>query len=79
MVDEFYIDLVAVIQWFVYYFYLKLPVYVCRNTSTQDIFGFDVFVCILLKTESTEMILVVVGDIVMIEVNRKWGEWDVIV
>ena len=79
MVDEFYFDLVAVIQWFVYYFYLKLPVYVCRSTSTPDIFGFDVFVCILLKTESTEMILVVVGDIVMIEVNRKWDEWDAIV
>ena len=79
MVDEFYFYLVAVIRWFVYYLYMRFPVHVCRRTSTPVVFGFDVFICIFLETESTEMILVVVGVVVMIEVNHKWGEWDVIV
>ena len=61
MVDELYFYLIAVIRWFVNYFYMKFPVYVCRLTSTPVVFGFDVFIYILLETESVEIILALLG------------------
>ena len=71
MAAELYFYVVAVIRQFVYYFYVRVTVYVCRRTSTPVVFGFDVFICILLETESVKMILVVGGDVVVIEVDCK--------
>ena len=58
---------------------MRVLAYVYRRTSTPVVFGFDIFIFILLDTESTKMILVVVGDVVVIEVDFKWGKWDVLV
>ena len=76
MVDELYFYLVAIVREFVKNFYMGLPVYVCGGAITPVIFDFDVFVCVLLKAESAEVVLIVVGDIVMIEVYYKGYKWD---
>ena len=79
MVDELYFYLITVIRWLVNYFYMKFPVYVCRLTSTPVVFGFDVFICIFLEAESSKMILIIVGDAVVIEVDYKGGERNMII
>ena len=69
MVDKFYFYVVGMIRWFVLYLFMRVSVYVYRRTSTPVVFGFDIFICILLDTESAKMVLVVVGDVVVIEVD----------
>ena len=71
MVDELYFYLIAMVRGFVKNFRMGILVYVCGDVSTPVVFGFDVFICFLLKTESAEMVLIVVRDIVMIEVYCK--------
>ena len=46
---------------------------------TPVVFIFDEFVCVLLKAESAEVVLIVVRNIVIIEVYYKWCEWEIIV
>ena len=38
---------------------MRLPVYVGGGASTPGIFRFDVFICVLLKTEFVEVVLIV--------------------
>ena len=58
---------------------MRILVYVCGDVSTPVVFSFDVFVCVLLKVESAEVLLIVFRNIVIIEVYYKWCEWDIIV
>ena len=46
---------------------------------TPVVFGFDIFVCVLLKAKAAEVILIVVRDILSIEVYGQGYEWDMIV
>ena len=69
LVDEFDFYVVAVIRRFVYNLTMGFPVNIRWRSSTPIVFGFDVFICILLKAESSKIILIVVGDVVVIEVD----------
>lgn len=33
----------------------------------------------MLKVESAEIVLIVIGDVVIIEINCKWSEWNMVV
>ena len=50
---------------------MGLPGYVCGGASTPVVFGFDIFVCVLLKAESSKVVLIVVEGIFLIEVYCK--------
>ena len=60
VVYEFRFDLIAMIQWFIYIIYMKIPVDICRGASAQVVCLFDVFICILLKAKSVEVIVVII-------------------
>ena len=78
--DEFDFYVVAVIQGSIYDFTMGFPVNICWRSSTLVVvFGFDVFICIFLEAESSKMILIVVGGVVVIEVDCKGGEWNMII
>ena len=77
--NELYFYLITMVRGFVKYFYTILPVYVGGGVSTPIVFSFDVFICVLLKAESTEVVLIVVRDIVIIEVYCQGCEWYMIV
>ena len=79
MMDELYFYLITMVRGFVKYFYTRLPVYVGGGVSTPIVFSFDIFTCVLLKAESTEVVLIVVMDIVIIEVYCQKCEWEMIV
>ena len=67
------------VRWFIKYFYMILLVYVGGSVITPVVFGFDIFVCVLLKAKAAEVILIVVRDILSIEVYGQGYEWDMIV
>ena len=79
MVDELYFYLIAMVRGFVEKFDMGMPVYVCGGWSTPVVFGFDIFICVLLKAESAKVVLIVVGDIFLIEIYYKGCEENMIV
>ena len=79
MVNEFDFYVVAVVRRFFYNFNMGLPVNICWRSSTPVVFGFDVFIYIFLEAESSKLILIVVGDVIVIEVDCKGGERNMIV
>ena len=80
MVNEFDFYVVTVIRGSIYDFTMGFPVNICWRSSTLVVvFGFDVFICIFLEAESSKMILIIVGDAVVIEVDYKGGERNMII
>ena len=71
MVNKLYFHFVAIVGGFIYYFDMGLPVYIGGGTSTPIVLAFYIFICVLLKTKSSKVVLIVVGDIFLIEVYCK--------
>ena len=60
MVNKLYSHLIAMVGWCIYYFDMEVPVDVGGGASTPIVFAFYIFICLLLKTKSSKVVLIVV-------------------
>ena len=61
--DEQTLLSVAMVRGFILYFDMELPVYIGVP--------FYIFICVLLKTRSSKVVLIIIGDIFLVEVYCK--------
>ena len=74
MMDIFYLDLITVIRFFVDSLNMRFPINICGGISSPIVFLFDVFIYILLKSKTEEVIEVVIKYIKFVKSYCKMSE-----